>query len=60
MQESGIDLDFDINSLDIFSDDISETYKGTEKDVEVKLDVDSFLKNFEPRTYELQSQVIER
>lgn len=60
MQESGIDLDFDINSLDIFSDDISETYKGTEKDEEVKLDVDSFLKNFEPRTYELQSQVIER
>lgn len=60
MQESGIDLDFDINSLDIFNDDISQVYKSTEEELKPKLDVDIFLKDFEGKTYELQSQVVER
>lgn len=60
MQESGIDLDFDINSLDIFNDDISQVYKSAEEELKPKLDVDIFLKEFEGKTYELQSQVVER
>ncbi|XP_071817875.1 transcription factor EC-like isoform X1 [Apostichopus japonicus] len=59
MQESGIDLDFDINSLDIFNDDKSQVYKSAEEELKPKLDVDIFLKDFEGKTYELQSQVVE-
>lgn len=62
MQESGIDLDFDINNLDIFNEEGNPADNLEKNNTELVVpfsDFNKFLKEFEGKTYELQSQVLQ-